>query len=406
MKKKGKLLKTLMLSLLCFFSVPLASCGFFAFSQSDEDVDGGIESFYLTPNEDGSTTLTITYFDEEREDDVFIIPAGGSEGIDGVSITNITITQVSATECTLTIWLENAEEPYIEFTIPTGASIEKISIDKSNSSSSSGYVTVTLTDGTTQTVDVYYPSKGDTGYGIIAMSYSYDSEGNIDAVLILWSDNTVTTIPISSYVGRDGYSITSITSSTDEENRKYHIYVTYDYEEGNYPEGYNENGYYEYTFDMPEEPTTWYNGIGVPSSDLGKEGDHYFDIKNLVIYEKKEGEWTVVLSFYDYYNDKDTVKITFDLNDCESRPAAMTTPYSKNEEGQYEVNVPYNSYFTSVGAIPLPTRSGYDSNGASYSYTFKGWCTNADASVVGGYLTDLTACNADMLYYAIWEEEP
>ncbi|MCD8195302.1 MAG: hypothetical protein LUD22_03310 [Coprobacillus sp.] len=403
MKRKRKLLKTLMLGLLCFSSVSLSSCGFLASSES-ELANSGIESFYLTQNEDGTTTLTITYFEDDREDDVFTIPAGGSEGVDGVSISMITITQDSETECTLTIYLTNSEEPFITFTIPTGASVSDITMGKSNPNSSTGYVTVTFTDGTTQTIDVYYSSKGDTGYGIIAMSYQWDEDGNISNVLILWSDNSLTQIPINSYQGVDGYSITSITSYTDEDNREYHIYITYDYDEGDYPEGYE--GYYDIVFKMPDEAKTWYNGTGAPSNDLGKDGDHYFDIKNLVIYDKENGSWVEILAILDYYNAQEkTVQITFDLNDTTEKPAAMTSAYSKNEYGQYFVEVPYNTYFTSVGAIPLPTRSGYDSSGNAYSYTFMGWCSNKEGSPVGGYLTELSACNSDMTYYAIWEED-
>ncbi len=407
MKKRGKLLKTLMLSLLCFLSVPLTSCGFLAFGQSDV-IDAGIESFYLTPNEDGSTTLTITYFDEDREDDVFIIPAGGSEGIDGVSISNITITQISATECILTIWLQNSEDPYIEFIIPTGASIVDITISKTNPNSSSGYITVTFTDGTTQTVDIYYYAKGDTGFGITAMAYGTDGDGNITSVVILWSNNDTTTIPISSYQGKDGYSITHIDTYTDTENRLYHIYIYYNYPEGYNPEATNYdlvNGRYDISFAMPEEPSTWYNGIEPPDDSLGKDGDHYFDIKNVVIYEKKDGSWEQILALLDYYNENQkTVTITFDLNDCVYKPASMGSIYPQNDDGQYEAIVPYNSYFTSVGSIPIPTRQGYDNTGSPYSYTFMGWCSSKEASPVSGYLTDLTACCTDMTFFAIWEE--
>ncbi len=404
MKKGRKLLKSLMVGLLSLGGLSLASCGFFGSSET-ETPTAGIQSFYLTPNEDGSTTVTITYYEEDREDDVFTIPAGGSEGVDGVSITSITITQISTTECILTIYVSNAEEPYYTFTIPTGASVVDISMSKTSSGSSNGVVTVTFSDGTTETVDVYYSSKGEAGFGIINMSYEWDDAGvEIIGLLIIWSNGDYTRIPINNYQGVDGYSVTSITSSTDKENGKYHIYITYDYPENDYPEGY-ENGYYDISFDMPEEPTTWYNGTGAPSSDLGEDGDHYFDIKNIVIYEKKEGSWVKILSILDYYNqDSENVTITFDLNDSEQEPAALASIYQPNQDGQYVIEVPYNTYFTSVGAIPLPTRSGYDSSGQSYSYNFMGWCTSKEASPVSGYLTELTACNENMTFYAQWEK--
>lgn len=406
MKKGKKLLKSLMLGLLCVGALSTSSCGFFGFSQT-ETFDGGIESFYVTTNEDGTTTLTITYYDEDKEDDVFVLPAGGVEGVDGVSISMITLTQISATECLLRIYLNNSDVPYLDFIIPTGASIESITMGKTNTGSSTGYVTITYTDGTTQTVEVYYSAKGEAGFGILNMSYHWDEDGNIDAVYILWSNGDLTTIPITSYQGEDGHSITSITTSTDEENRLYHFYITYDYEEDDYPEGYN--GYYDISFPMPEEPTTWYNGVGEPESTLGKDGDHYLDIKSVTIYEKNEGTWVKILSLLEYYNqnqNQDNVTITFDLNASEAQPAAitMTTAFTINGSGQYEVVVPYNTYFTSVGAIPMPTRSGYDNTGSPYSYNFMGWCTNKEGSPVGGYLNELTACNDNMTFYAIWSD--
>ncbi len=405
MKKGRKLLKSLMVGLLSLGGLSLTSCGFFGSSEALE-ADSGIESFYISENEDGSKTVTITYFDEDKEDDIFTIPAGGSEGIDGVSITMITITQISETECILTIYVANAEEPYYTFTIPTGASVVDISMSKTSSGSSNGTVTVTFSDGTTETTEVYYSSKGEAGFGIVAMSYEWDDSGEeIIGLLIIWSNGDYTRIPINNYQGEDGYSVTSITTSTDYDNGVYHIYITYDYPENAYPEGYDPEYGYDITFAMPENPTTWYNGSGAPSEELGQDGDHYFDIKNIVIYEKKDGEWVVVLSILEYYGKDDkSVTITFDLNDSTQEPAALASVYSPNEDGLYEVEVPYNTYFTSVGSIPLPTRSGYDSSGNSYSYNFMGWCSSKEASPVSGYLTELTACNDDMTYYALWEK--
>lgn len=397
MKKGKKILKYLGLALVTLtMSVATSSCGFL--SSGEAEVTSGIASMIITPNEDGTQTLTITYLDEDKEDDVFILPAGGETGSDGVSIVGISIEQIDPYTNLVTIYLANAETPYVTFYIPSGSSITNIEVIKDDPNSTTGWVIITLSDGSTRQMEVYYSSKGDDGWGIIGMSYTTDREtGLITSITFVYSDYTFTTIEFEYYQGETGYSITII--ETYQQGDMYYIVIYYD--------GYDEeDGPLVISFDIPSDPYTWYNGENAPEEDLGVVGDQYFDIKNLVIYKKTDEGWTVVLSILDYYTpNANKVNITFNLNDSECRPAAMPSIYNNFIEGDnYIIKVSPNTYFTQTMPIPIPTRSGYSISGEAYSYDFMGWCTSKEPTPTSGYLTDLTSLVEDMTFYAIWEE--
>lgn len=409
--KKRKLLKKGVACLL-IAGMPLTSltsCGFGLFSSGSTAVntitgiETGVDAY-------GNIVITITF---SNMDPVTISIPMGSQGSDGTGIEAITYTQSSdgnSTIVTITYTDPDKDPDVIE--IPNGSTLTRVE---------------TYTDSTGLSTIVFYfqvgdqeytweftVPKGDTGAAGVGIKeiYTYpgteDGQSGVYLVFYLTNDSYATVFIPTGGKGDTGRGISTITAYTEGE---YYILVI----------TYTDNSSETIQLPKPADGCTWYTGNGLsgrPSSENAKEGDFYFDLEGTTIYLLQNGQWVVVVTFT---TEQTKHLVQFDLNDnndgSASMPTASVEKVEENvEDGEgeektetlidnytwvypYQAYIFHNSYFNTstngYGEIPIPTRD---------SYTFKGWCTSQEPTVVSGYLTDTTPILTDLYLYAIWEQ--
>lgn len=358
-----KVLCFLVMMVVC---LSLTGCSSFFDDGSEVLEISSIESITL---EDGSTILRITYADEERLPDEFIIPKGaegnGIKGINTVENDDGTITvTISFTDKTM------EDEVFIlkngisvigvesEFDSETGETLMKVKFSNGEYSEP-----IILPKG----------EKGEDGNSFTG----YDIIQNEDLSMEIYfhfskSDDVLITIPAPKE-GAAGRGISSIISM--ETDTEYVLQINYDDET-------NE----EVRFTKPADPNKWYNGGTEPDRSLGVSGDYYFDIFHNDIYVKEGSSWTKIV---DFDADEQYCSVKFNLNDSDEFPAKMPSGSQKS------YNILKGNYFSTEGySIPIPTRDGY---------TFVGWYTSREISQVTGQLTEITPIFNDVTFYAIWE---
>ena len=285
----------------------LSSCSFFNTGKEDSYMIKSIEAEQF---EDGSTKVTITYDDEEKEPVVFYIPKGeqGDIGETGNGIAGIenkgsdssgeyTIMEITYTDTSI---------PSTEFKVPNGVSIEKM---ESSYNEVTGLVTVKiiLSNGESLSFDLPRGKDGQDGNGISFIEQKVNDDQSVDLILHFTQGGTTTIKIPAPQKGDTGRGISSMVSTETED--KYIITV-------NYTDGTSD--VLELT--RPTEPNNWYTGYGIPSNSFGKNGDFFFDIDNKNIYGKSGGRWSLIYSFTD---TGDVYEVTFDLNDTIDAPATM-----------------------------------------------------------------------------------
>ena len=348
----------------------LSSCSFFNTGKEDSYMIKSIEAEQF---EDGSTKVTITYDDEEKEPVVFYIPKGeqgdiGETGATGNGIAGIENkgTDETGKYTIMEITYTDTSIPSTEFKVPNGASIDRI---ESSYNDTTGFVTVkiTLSNGDSLSFDL---PRGKDGNGISNIEQIVNADKSV-TLIIHFTEGGTTTVEIPAPKdGEDGRGISSMIST--ETNDKYIITV-------NYTDGTSD--VLELT--RPTDPNNWYTGYGIPENSFGKNGDFYFDIDNKNIYGKSGGRWSLIYSFTD---TGDVYEVTFDLNDTIDAPATM--------KGQLSYQIERGTYFAASGyKIPEPTRTGYE---------FVGWYTTKEPGPTNGAFTDLTPVFADLQLYAKW----
>ena len=282
------------ISIFCLLFVFLTSCGF-GVGEIKE-----IDDIKATVLDDGSTQITITYVDNLFDPLVFVIPKGetgetGETGEKGNGIKEVTIVgeglekevQITFTDPAMKpftypvkdgVGVKKIETKYDEETgntnlviiftdnsksdpipIPRGEKgVGIIGIDKEVKEDKSVTLTIHMSDGSSSTVDIPAPEKGDTGKGIAAMVGTTDK--NIYKITIIYTDDTMEILK----------------------------------------------------FDKPADPNKWYTGDNKPTDTFGNDGDFYFDIVHNTIYSKQEGSWGYVV---DFDGKDETFSVTFDLSD-------------------------------------------------------------------------------------------
>ncbi len=368
--------KTLTVILMCFITIFLTGCGFF-----EEEEALLIEKIeYTVIEEENVTKVTVSYLNEDKQDDVFYIPHGeigeqGPIGITGNGIASIEYEYSEdgfATEIKIT-YTDEELEPTI-FNIPNGRSVSGV---RSETDRATGNTIMYLqySDGTES--DPIIIRKGVDGNSIIGYNYQVNEDLSVTITFqCSQSDDVVIQIP-APLQGEQGVGVDSMISS---ETTKEYV-ITVKYTDGNED---------VLKFTKPKEPSDWSTGSEKPSSSYGKNGDYFFDTYHKIIYLKEDDVWVEIVDF----NSADKVyTVQFNLNDTGSAPAAMP-PYSK-----FSYTVKANSYFKvgengkDNGAIPIPTRTGY---------TFAGWYTDAELKPTSGLFTDLTQVCDNMTLYAHW----
>lgn len=365
-----KIFKGLCLLLAMIFVVACTACsGFFG----EESII--ISSVKTKTLEDGSTELTISYENEDKSDDVIIIPKGdqGIQGETGVGIKEITneLNANGNTDVTIHYTDGTKEGP---FEIQKGVTI--VGVEAINEGKT---LKISYNNGLSSEFELPEGREGKPGMGIANYFVNNNPTNPALTASILFNMDDGTSITIDIPKGEAGRGIESMTGVTTETN--YIIKVKYT----------GDDKIYDITFDRPTEPNLWYYDACEPwfstKLDKSKVGDYFFDTahNDIYLYQETSG-WTCIV---DYHDDEQTYTVIFDLNDNDGGASKASMPGALPE---YVVN--RGTYFTSNGYdIPMPTRTGYD---------FKGWCTSRVESPITGFFTTLTPIFSDLTLYAIW----
>ena len=372
--KKTFIMKKIIMSLVIILSlVSLASCS--SFFGGDEPLQ--IASITHETMSDGNIKVKITYTDENKLPDEFIIPKG-TDGKSGLGIRNITTVKSEDEKKTiLTITYTDDEVSPTTFEVPDGLGVLGIETqyDEVNNET---YMIVSYSDGS-KSAPLVLPKgdKGQDGNGISSYEIvTNEDESTTITFHFTQSEDFVITIPAP----KRGNGIDSITSSETED--KYVLIIQYTDQT---------LGQQKIEFNKPAQPNKWLSGMG-PSASEGDDGDYYMDTYHKKIYHKEGGEWYEVVNFGD---TNVLYTVTFNLNDDEEHPAKFPVGYSS----RYRIK--RGTYFSDIDnnyggvSIPIPTREGY---------IFKGWYRVPNITVINAPFTDLTPIFSDLVLYAIWEQ--
>ena len=133
-------------------------------------------------------------------------------------------------------------------------------------------------------------------------------------------------------------------------------------------------------------PNTWLSGNGAPNAETGIPGDFYFDIENLVRYQKKASGWSVLVDFNDSLTRKYNVEFKTNGGQFASSTFTGTTTIERG-----------HCFYADGRQVPLVVRQGF---------IFDGWYTtkNPDPTIHGRF-TDLTNVYSDRTLYANWIQD-
>ena len=361
-------MKKLYLIFVLCLCILLTGCGAF-FGEEESLMIQSIESEIL---EDGNTKIVITYSNEGKLPDEFIIPKG-EQGIDGVIGNGIKdITYQNSSDGKTTILTVTYTDPEVEssiFEIPNGISVTGVEY-KLDPITKNTLMYVNYSDGNKS--DPITIMKGNDGNGFAGYDVELQEDGSqVINFHFTQSEDVVITIPAP----EKGNGISSIVSSETETEYKLVI---------NYEDGKKD----EVSFSKPEKPNAWYNGGMRPSQNIGKNGDYYFDTQHKEIYVKENGDWTLIV---DFNVSQQVFTIKFNLNDTTEEPASMPSG------SLISYNMKRESFFSDngYGEIPIPVRPGY---------TFVGWYRTKNITPINAPFTDLTPINSDLVLYAIWQK--
>lgn len=370
---KIKIKKILLAVFFCFFLIfPLSSCGFFDMG----DTGSAISEITTKVEDNGDTTITIVFTDEEKEPVVFSIPKG-STGSTGNGIASITQEVAENGNVILTITFTDGREP-MEFEVPVingvdgtdGVSIEAITTTAEND----GSTTVTISfEGDIDDVTFSIPKgeQGEQGNGIASLELVKNEDGS-QTITITYSDSSfapsIITIPAPEK-GDTGLGIDFMVASETETNYVITVY-------------YTDGTTQELKFSKPEQPATWLSGFTNPSANEGNDGDFYLNKSNLTIWQKKDGVWQTIAQLS---VSLDVHTVQFDSNGGEF----TGDTFSKM------VNITHGqTFYQTHTRFPAVTKDGS---------TFLGWYTSRDQTdPTVGKFTDLTPVNSDMVLYAWW----
>lgn len=375
MKKTLRKIQLFLLSLFSFFA--LGSCSSFF---SDQGMV--IENIATTTEDNGDTTITITFTDDSYAPVTFKIPApedgkegpqgpigNGIEKIEKITKDNKNYLQVTFTDKDLAPALIELPDLVSIKDITTSYDVEK----------DTNTVTISLTDGTEKS---FVLKNGKDGIGIKDITSETDEEGNT-TITISYTDeskeDTVIQIPyVQGKDGKDGRGIASIT--TQSANGTYHVFIQYTDD----PDGENLE---HLEFPMPES-TKWFSGNGAPGFDISiqaKQGDFYYDLTNFAIYLYNGFTWDLIANLK---NDSIPCTVEFDAT---TNGGLLDGSYLSKVTCLKGESLEYSQ-------IPTASKEGA---------TFLGWYTSAlgPSDPRAGRFTDLTPVTKQYLHlFACFEE--
>lgn len=330
------IIKSLFLSLFMVFTLLLSSC----FSSFTGSSSLSIASITTDELENGDIKVTITYDDMYSEPKTFIIPKGneGEQGKEGVGIKDISFGQSEDNlYSTITITYTDDSKQQEVYTFPNGVSVSGVdtSVDEQTGNT---ILVLNYTNGLSS--DPIVLSKGIDGNGIASFDYEYNDNNGNTTLKFTFTDNPDVVEEITIPQGKQGNGIDYIVSS--ESLDKYILTITY-------TDGTNET----VSFD---KPTQWHKGNGSPAQYLGKDGDFYYDIANNVIYTKEDQTWKEQIVFenntlkysvtFDLNADGDA---TASLNNGNHSSTYSINANSYFTSSGYSIPVPTRDGYTFVG---------------------------------------------------------
>ena len=366
----NKLLKSFTLSFLCFCTLFfLSSCSSFFGSDSEGIL---IQSISTKTLENGDIEVTISYTDEEKKPTTFIVPRG-ENGESGTGIKEVLTKQKEdGTGTVLTItYTNNAIQP-TTFEVKDGVSLSKIETLYDEETTDT-YMVVHFSDGTmSEPLLLPKGEKGKDGISVLGIEQRINRDYSVTLTFLMSEgDDVIVEIP-APIQGEDGKGIEEIISIPRNDN--YMMIITY-----------TDGTTQELEFARPNK---WFSESATPTVADGINGDLWYDLSHNIIYVKQSNRWVRVIDLNQITGETYTVR--FDLNDSASDMASMPVGSLLTYE------IPSGHYFEASGyEIPIPIRTGY---------TFKGWYTVKNPTVVHGAFTDLTAVFSDITLYAKWEK--
>lgn len=344
----------------------LTSCGSFF---SDEELM--ITSITSKVLEDGSTKLIITYNDETKKPDEFIIP----RGLTGNGIKEIKATKGENNGSTTIeiIYTDDNMQP-ITFEVKDGNSIQDVEVRKDEETGEE-YLVFLLSDGT-ECEPILLPKgeKGEDGRGIEKLVPIINDDNSV-TIKITFTDGTEDEITMPALNGIE--SVEYVEDSTRKD--KYILRIKFT----------SSDETQDIELPRPKEPSKWLSGNRAPEENDGDDGDYFMDPVHKIIWAKENGYWYQVINFGESYG---SCTITFKLNDEDDieNPASIDAPVMY-------INIERNSYFWQSGnEIPIPYRNGYK---------FVGWYRSKNPNkATAAPFTDFTVILSDLTLYAMWEK--
>ena len=358
-----------LLCLGCILVSVMAMSGCGSFFAEEELIISSVEHKKL---EDGSVQITISYVDDVKAPDVFVLPKGetGDEGAEGNGIASIVPTYDDENRKTV-LTVNYTDETTETFEVPYGVSIAEIQGPFEDKIAEKLYIQLLYTNGDVS--EPIYIEKPKDGVGIKNIETVDNEDGSKYVIITLTDDRKIgekETDRIIIPAPERGVGVADITTGYNESGTQYYLEVTY-------TDPDMEKDYFWF-----DRPTAWFSGQGTPDSSLGIIGDLYFDTLYSRIYAKTENGWLLKTMFT---HDLESCIVTFYYN------------YEDNgQEGAESVTIKKGYHLAGSGYdVPVPTREGY---------TFAGWYTsrNPNLTVAGGF-TDLTVVYNNMSLYARWE---
>ena len=355
-------------ALLCFICISLTTlsgCG--SFFAEEELIISSVEHKRL---EDGSIQITITYADEMKDPDVFVIPKGetGDVGEVGNGIASIIPTYDDEARKTI-LTVNYTDETQETFEVPYGVSIEAIEGFKEDEITGQLYIQLLYTNGElSEPIYMDKPKDGKDGVGIVNITSRPEDDGSQTLIIELTDGTKLENVRVPA--PERGVGIADIKTDYNEARTQYYIEVTY-----------TDPTIEPDTFWF-DRPNTWFSGQGTPDSGMGIAGDLYFDTLYSRIYVKEAGGWVLKTKFV---QDLDSCEVTFYNNYQDD-----------GQEGKQSYSISKGHYFEGSGyAVPEPTRTGYK---------FIGWYTTRNPNLTTqGSFNSFTAVYSNMNLYAIWE---
>lgn len=182
----------------------LASCGFGG-SDALEIENIGVEVL-----EDGTSKITIKYFDDIEDPVVFYVPAGqigekGDAGEIGNGIKEIVLSNKENGVQTMYIHYTDENFPVTEVQVKDGTVVDEVTrVDKDGVA----YMLVKLSDGSESLVELPMGVEGKEGTSIVGVNHATDNETN-ETIVTFTLSNGFEIGPIRIKPGNDGMNLTN-----------------------------------------------------------------------------------------------------------------------------------------------------------------------------------------------------